>query len=303
MKRRSYSGPADVDLLQSFNARAIRATEGCGFIHPGDIAHRLFNGNKLFDPVEILTIWEDRSGVAAWVMVQPRHAGYDAQVRPDLRAGGFETEVLAFADSETVEIMRRHGVEKDHLFGEAYRCDHQRAERLVDLGWERADEEPWVLNRVRLGGTPEPLPPEGYSVRTVSGIDEAGPVSEVHAASFGSTWTPEMYRIVMESPGYSADREFVVEAPNGTLAAFTVTWHDPLNRTGLFEPVGTREAYRRRGLGRALLLSAMREMHAAGMQYATVVNEGTNDASQSLYRSVGFEPWHLLDGYSKAVES
>ena len=50
MRRRSYRGDADVALLQAFNAEAIAATGGCGYVHPGDIAHRLFNGCKLFDP-------------------------------------------------------------------------------------------------------------------------------------------------------------------------------------------------------------------------------------------------------------
>ncbi|MEN8113450.1 MAG: GNAT family N-acetyltransferase [Actinomycetota bacterium] len=301
MNRRRYRGEADVDLLQEFNANAIRETDGCGFVHPGDIAHRLFNGNKLLDPADVLTIWEDGRGVAAWVLVSPRHAGFDAQVRPDLRSMEFETEVLTFAEIETMNLMRSHGVEKRVLDGEAYRCDEFRSARLVELGWTPTGEEPWVLNRIRLGRTPEPQIPDGYSIRAVLGVEEAGPVSEVHAASFGSTWTAEMYRKVMESPGYPPDREFVVEAPNGTLAAFTVTWHDTVTRTGLFEPVGTHEACRRLGLGKALLLHAMSEMARAGMEYATVVNEGTNEASRDLYRSVGFEPWHLLDGYAKPI--
>jgi len=301
MIRRRYEGPVDLDLLQAFNAQAILATDGCGFVHPGDIAHRLFNGNKLFDPAEVLTIWEDADGVAAWVLASPRHAGYDAQVRPDLRTQAFETEVLEYAESEIVDLMERHGVEKDALDGGAYRCDRLRAACLSELGWERTDEAPWVLNRIRLGSTPEPQPPVGYTVRTVRGIDEAGPVSEVHASAFGSTWTADLYLTVMESPGYSQDREFVVEAPDGALAAFTVTWHDDISRMGLFEPVGTHEEFRRLGLGRALLLHAMREMAAAGMEYATVVNEGTNEASRRLYRSVGFEPWHLLDAYAKPL--
>ncbi|MCL1693447.1 MAG: GNAT family N-acetyltransferase [Actinomycetia bacterium] len=89
---------------------------------------------------------------------------------------------------------------------------------------------------------------------------------------------------------------------DGTLAAFTVTWHDHLNRTGLFEPVGTHPGHRRRGLGKALLLFAMKAMAAEGMEYATVVNEGANEASRALYASVGFSPWHLLDGYTKPME-
>jgi hypothetical protein len=37
------------------------------------------------------------------------------------------------------------------------------------------------------------------------------------------------------------------------------------------------------------------------MDYATVVNEGTNDASRALYARVCFEPRHLLDGFTKPV--
>lgn len=60
-------------------------------------------------------------------------------------------------------------------------------------------------------------------------------------------------------------------------------------------------AYQRRGLGKALLLTVMRQMAAAGLEYAVVVNEGTNEASHNLYRSCGFQPWHLLDGFIKPV--
>jgi hypothetical protein len=121
MIRRSYKSDSDFKLLQHFNAVAISATDGCGYIHPGDIAHRLFNGNKLFDPAEVMTIWEDDKGVAAWLLIGPGHKGYDAQVRPDLRGNGFEREVLEFADDRTVELMRRHNVKGDQLHLVAYR--------------------------------------------------------------------------------------------------------------------------------------------------------------------------------------
>ena len=37
------------------------------------------------------------------------------------------------------------------------------------------------------------------------------------------------------------------------------------------------------------------------MTLKTVANEGTNEASRKLYRSCGFEPWHLIDDYSKPI--
>ncbi len=299
MNRRRYRDGGDVALLQAFNAAALAQTDGCGFIHPGDIAHRLFNGNKLFDPAEVLTIWEDMSGIAAWVLASPRHHGYDAQVRPDLRTPAFEREVLVRAERETRRLMGVHEISFNHLDGDAYRCDVARAALLTELGWLPDGEPPWVLNRVRLSDVAEPEVPEGYVIRTVRGIEDAAALGEVHGASFGSIWTPEMYAKVMQSPGYAPEREFVAEAADGTFAAFTVTWHDHLNRTGLFEPVGTHRDHRRRGLGKALLLFAMRAMVGEGVDYAIVVNEGTNEASRTLYSSVGFTPWHLLDGYTK----
>jgi len=157
-----------------------------------------------------------------------------------------------------------------------------------------------VVNRVPLVDLADPAVPNGYAIRAVSGLDEAAALAEVHAASFGSTWTAEMYRKVMQSPGYAAEREFIVEATAGTFAAFTVTWHDRMNRTGLLEPVGTHPDHRRRGLGKALVLFAMRKMAAEGMEWAIVTNEGTNEASRALYRACGFRPWHLLDEFVKA---
>jgi hypothetical protein len=73
-------------LLQDFNAAAIALTDHCGYLHPGDIPHHLSSGNRYYDPAEVMTIWDDDQGVAAWLLVGPRHKSYDAQVCPDLRA-------------------------------------------------------------------------------------------------------------------------------------------------------------------------------------------------------------------------
>ncbi|MBN1859744.1 hypothetical protein JW848_11170 [Candidatus Bipolaricaulota bacterium] len=94
MHHRPYQGAADVELLQGFNAAAIAETDHCGYLHPGDIPHHIFSGNKHYDPRGLLRIWEDAHGVAAWILVGPRHKGYGAQVRPDLRGSDFEREVL-----------------------------------------------------------------------------------------------------------------------------------------------------------------------------------------------------------------
>ncbi|MCB0107823.1 MAG: GNAT family N-acetyltransferase [Caldilineaceae bacterium] len=301
MNRRPYQSRTDVALLQTFNAHAIAETAGCGYLQPGDIPHHIFSGNKYYDPAEVLTIWEDESGVAGWALADPSHGGFDAQVRPDLRGGDFDRELLTFVEAHTVELMQRHGIDRDQLIVEGDRCDTARVALLKELGWHLLDEPPWVVNRAPLVDLPAPVLPAGFTIRAATGVEEAAALVAVHVGAFGSTWTPDLYRKVMESPGYAAEREFVVVAPDGAFAAFTVTWHDEVNRTGLFEPVGTHRDYQRRGLGKALLLTVMHKMAAAGLEHAIVVNEGTNEASRNLYRSCGFQPWHLVDDYAKAV--
>lgn len=108
MKSRCYQRDSDVELLQVFNATAIATTDHCGYLHPGDIPHHLFSGNRYYDPAEVMTIWQDDQGVAAWLQVGPRHKSYDAQVCPDLRGNDLEREVLEYAEDRIVELMRQH---------------------------------------------------------------------------------------------------------------------------------------------------------------------------------------------------
>jgi len=303
MRRRSYDSEADVALLQRFNAASIAATGGCGYLHPGDIVHHLFYGNKLFDPADLATIWEDESGVAAWVLVHPTYRAYDIQVRHDLRGGAFEREVLVFADARIVEVMRANGVESDMIVGDAFRCDLRRITLLTELGWKRDDDPPYIINRARIADMSRPEVPDGYTIRPVAGVGEAAAVAAVHHAAFpGAGWTEELYRHVMESPGYDPARELVAETADGTLAAFAMTWHDELNRTGLMEGVGTHPDHRQIGLGRAIVGFAAHYLAAtSGMAYATVANSQSNTASSALYRSAGFEPWRMIDGYIKPI--
>ena len=90
-------------------------------------------------------------------------------------------------------------------------------------------------------------------------------------------------------------------APDGSFAAFAIAWHDEVNHIGSLEPVGTHPNHRRKGLGKAVVLHAMHQMKDAGMHWATVANEGSNEASRALYQSCGFKPWHFIEDYFKVI--
>jgi GNAT superfamily N-acetyltransferase len=94
----------------------------------------------------------------------------------------------------------------------------------------------------------------------------------------------------MSSWPYRPDFDFVVEAPDGTLAASALGWYDEANRVGEFEPVGTRPEHRRLGLASAVMLFGMRRFRDAGATHAIVGCRG--DAGYPIpklvYESIGF---------------
>ncbi len=65
-----------------------------------------------------------------------------------------------------------------------------------------------------------------------------------------SRFTSAVYQQLCSAPLYDPALDLVVEAADGTYAA-TIGWSDPVNGIGLFEPAGTRSAFRRQGRARS----------------------------------------------------
>ncbi len=139
--------------------------------------------------------------------------------------------------------------------------------------------------------------PEGFRCRTV----EPGDLGE-RVAVHRDVWAPSRvtessYANVMAAWPYRASLDCLVEAPDGRFAAYVLAWPDDENRVALFEPVGTREEFRRRGLGAAVCTFALRRLHEEGIRQA-VVGCATEPAC-ALYESIGFRRHATLVGYSR----
>ena len=153
------------------------------------------------------------------------------------------------------------------------------------------DDGSWTqLNERDLTEVAQPVLPAGFRFRTA---DEAGPKAAVQAhvdAWAPTVYTAKSYQGVRQAAGYRGDLHVLVEAPDATMAASTIMWHDEANKTAEFEPVGTRPDYRRLGLGRAMLLHGMRLARAAGATHMTVACLGApgHPQARGLYYSVGF---------------
>ncbi|WP_330334319.1 GNAT family N-acetyltransferase [Streptomyces sp. NBC_00536] len=217
---------------------------------------------------------KDITGAYLALQVHPDHAGLVDEVIDwyDATAAGLDRTVLpGAADGFALERWAAHGYETD-------------TEALGDAGsWTQ-------LNGRALTDLEAPVLPDGFRFRTAG---EAGPeaVVQAHLSAWGpSAYTAEGYEGVRRSAPYRGDLHVLVEAPDGTMAASTIMWLDEANRTAEFEPVGTHPDYRRRGLGRAMLLHGMHRARAAGATHMTVACLGApgHPAARGLYYGLGF---------------
>lgn len=170
---------------------------------------------------------------------------------------------------------------------------HDEAMRRVASarGYERS--EGWeILRSLRLGAAPLPHPvvPAGYVLRSTRDTPaDHGAIADLVNAAFGRTFhvAAEHATFTRFAPSFRRETDLVLEAPDGTFAAYAAVCWDSNNRRATFEPVCTHPRHRRRGLAKALMLEGMRRAAELG---AVVIDVATGDAdpANTLYASLPF---------------
>jgi ribosomal protein S18 acetylase RimI-like enzyme len=187
---------------------------------------------------------------------------------------------------------------------ETWAVDGSRGETaLVDRGWT-ATETALSQNLQALDVELDPpRVPEGYILRTVRGPDEFPARVAAHRAAFEpSKMTVEKYALLPGLDHYRIEHDLVVEAPDGSFAAFAICWLDLVGSIGELEPVGVHPDHQRRGLGRVIMRAGLRLMRDAGLRDALVFSDLSNAASEALYRSAGFERIAVHRQYRLTIE-
>jgi GNAT superfamily N-acetyltransferase len=118
--------------------------------------------------------------------------------------------------------------------------------------------------------------------------------------------TTEKYRALMNAPDYDPAMDVVILAPDGRYAAFALGWTDTQSKMGLFEPVGTRRAFQRLGLGKAALHEAMRRMQMRGIEIATVRTTLSLPGVLPFYQAAGFQIMNTIwcyEGFATGSDS
>jgi ribosomal protein S18 acetylase RimI-like enzyme len=288
--------------------------------HVGELAFGFFMIDCHLDPRKHVRLWHDGDKLVGYAMLGD-DAYFDWQVLPEVEGKGIESEALAWAEGHLAELRAGDAERWKGPMMVGTRIDN--AERIGFLeqhGFHRGEYVEVNMLRLLEEALPqealpqealhrEALPPlalpGGFHVRSLAG--DASEVAD-RAAAHREVWHPwtvgdvtdEQYARFTRMPGYDRELDVVAVAPDGTIAAYVNGWLDPVNKIGDFGPVGAREAYRRQGLTRAVLLECMRRMKTRGMDRVCVSTGEGNAAARGLYESIGFRIVNRYVEYARA---
>jgi ribosomal protein S18 acetylase RimI-like enzyme len=283
---RPYESAADLRRMQSLQ-QELWALEGeRTHAHVGDLAWwtTMHIGRE---PEWNRRLWLEGDRCVAWAWLD-RPASLDYEVQASHRGGTLHDDVLDWfedvaegpslqawamdGDDDSRELLTRRGFHQpEHAKSYAYYVLELPPEQGVATDWYEV--------------------PKGFTLRTVREEDDLAARVDVHRAVWEpSRVTEESYGNVMRTWPYRPDLDCVLEAPDGSLAAYVLCWYDEANRVGEFEPVGTHPDHRRRGFGAAVCNYALSRLSETGAQKAIVYAGGRDEdaGARALYESVGF---------------
>lgn len=218
--------------------------------HVGDVTWGLRQHEGREDEWTI-RVWKDGETTVAWSWLKGDRGHLEFDVRRDrldlldeiLVEPEARTAAACEDDQEVLAALARHGFAREG-------ADMNRhGPRLHFLARD-------------LSGAPGRLTlPDGFRCRTVEPGDLAERVAIHREVWAPSRVTESSFANVQSSWPYRASLDCVVEAPDGRFAAYALMWPDDENGVGELEPVGVREEFRRRGLGAAVCMFALRRLH------------------------------------------
>ena len=231
-------------------------------------------------------------------------ADLDWHVRRDAREAGLVGEIVNWCEEQAAAVQAANAdpagaaSRPEPVTAWALDADVASVEALRACGFEAA--EAGYRHHVRSLGDGRPIAqpkmPVGYRIRAVDpAADLAGRVALHRVVWDPSKVTESSYGALTRHEPYRPDLDLVVEAPDGSFAAYALGWFDPIGRVGELEPVGTHPAHRRRGLARAVCLAALRRLADVGAETAVIYSavavtprtDGT--VTGALYTSLGMQ--------------
>ena len=212
------------------------------------------------------------------------------EIDPAYSSPELEAEIVAWG----VECMQRrneHAEEPANLDASCGASDHARVRMFTENGFELLPERTLRFSRSLQDPIPPCPLPAGYLLRTALGESEVDALVALHRAAFNSDQMTVEYRLaMMNAPQYAPDMDWLIVAPDNSLAAFCIGGMEEDDASlGYLDPVGVHPAHQGNGLGSAIMTAGLIELQKRGLQQVHLGTSSKNLAMQALARKMGFQ--------------
>ncbi len=240
-------------------------------------------------------------------------------VHPDWRRRGIGTKVMERLEQRIRERLGE--ATQQTVYANTWtQLKHEDRQTLYrKMGYELAryffDMERTLHENGSLVEVPEPAYPAGIAVQTMEERPDLEAVWLTVNEAFRDHWGHtdlllEQWQHWITEPDYRPELWFIAwdtekDEPAGVCLNGIVPEHNARvgRQEGWVHVLGVRQAYRKQGLGRALLLTGMKALQEEGMQWAMLGVDSENlTGALRLYEGAGFRPAKRSAAFRKLIQ-
>jgi mycothiol synthase len=316
---RSYAGECDLQAIATFLNLCETVDQFGHYSSVSELRHEFSEPG--FDPAQDVRLWTDDAGqlIAYAQMWIPKQAEQSItadgflwfRVHPMMRGHELEPAILAWGEVRVWEVGRSRHLPARLRSG----CRDSQGDRILLLQNCGFVYERCFLRMERSLTEPIPTPqfPSGFTLSSNQGRQDIEARLDLYNQAFSDHWnfyptTIEELTHEESDEDYQPELELLAIAPESSYAAFCLCKIDREDNAqrgcleGWIGVLGTRREFRRRGLGRAMLLAGLQKLRSAGMEVAKLGVDTENvNLAQGLYESVGFQRVFANLSYVKDV--
>jgi mycothiol synthase len=305
---RPFHQPADLQTVltlarQSVTAETLfdipRYSELASWLAPVDAgAAASHEGQRHLLTQQTTMLWETDAGEAVAYAVIPGTTSLGFGILPHWRTDAVLRDILTWGFTR----LRDEG-RFPFLMTRCHEDDHALQFALSQEGFQAQPYQDVYLTCPLDLPISAPALPDGFSLKEGVTISEHGAYQGLHRVIFANGMGMDEHL----SSTYQPELDLIAIAPDGTWAAFCFCTMDQvadtqaIERLGDVGVLGVHPAFRRQGLGRALLLHVMQRAQQQGAQRMALETENGSSPAMQLYRSVGFQPGSPWRWWRKTV--
>lgn len=253
---------------------------------------------------DYIYIWEENSKIAAVIL--PDEDCVCTSIR-----NGYEylfPEMIEFAQQHLKGLFSMQENGKVNFLVVADDCLTYKTEALLRMGYVRDAVCDYNNAQNPMENTEKIVLPEGF--RQVYGEEIQDEAAKNIACHLGfhpddegklEQFDYNMYgfKARKQAPMYQDSFESLIVADNGEICSYSFCYVDKITKTAFVEPVSTREKFRGRGIGKAMLQGIINRLKEEGIT-ACYVNSYA-DWRRAFYNSAGFATQNSVGFWFKEI--